>query len=68
MIHRQNHMVLKSLPTMRPKTRTVVASVEVSLSPISWTPDLIDQTASILAAALVRDLHERPPKQPKVVS
>ena len=51
---------LHVLPATPPHSRTIAASVDVSLPKIRWTPGLIDQVASILAATLVRDVQERP--------
>jgi len=51
---------LHVLPAMPPHSRTIAASVDVSLPKIRWTPGLIDLVASILADTLVRDMQERP--------
>ena len=63
-----NGKVLKALPPMRPKSRTVAATVDVHLPPAPWTPDLIVQVASLLADALVRDLQQHPPETPRRAS
>lgn len=68
MIQRRNNGVLKVLPSMRPRSRTVATVVDVCLPQIRWTPNLIDQVASILADALVRDMQERPPETPRRAS
>lgn len=66
--HPAEKRVFKALPPMRLKSRSVAATVNVSLPPIRWTPDLIDQVASILADALVRDLQQHPPETPRRAS
>lgn len=60
--------VLKALPPMRPKSRTVATAVDVHLPPIRWTPELMNQVASLLADALVRDLQQHPPETPRRAS
>jgi hypothetical protein len=66
--HPAEKRVFKALPPMRPKSRSVAATVDVRLPPIRWTPDLIDQVASLLADALVRDLQQHPPETPRRAS
>ncbi len=42
------------------QTRSVAEKVEVHLSPVRWTPVLIEDVARLLADALVRDLKQYP--------
>jgi hypothetical protein len=55
----------KTLPFMRPTNRTVATTVDVCLPPVRWSPSLIEQVASLLAEALVRDMQERPTETPE---
>jgi hypothetical protein len=57
-----NRKVLQALSPTRAKSRPVATTVDVHLPPIRWTPDLIDQVATLLADALVRDMQEHPPE------
>lgn len=53
---------LLSMPSTPRHSRIMASQVEIHLPPIHWTPDLIDQVASLLADALVRDLQQHPPE------
>ena len=55
--------VLKTLPKRR-HSRTVATTADVYLPSIRWTPELINQVASLLADALVRDLPTHSPRLP----
>jgi hypothetical protein len=59
--------VIKTLPK-RQHRRTVATTVDLCLPPVRWSPDLINQVASLLADALVRDVQERPPEKPRIAS
>jgi hypothetical protein len=59
---------LRVLRSPQRHTRSVAEKVEVHLSPVRWTPALIDDVARLLTDALVRDLQDYPPRQTKHAS